>query len=170
MAKRRFKYEVNGDINNINNRSAIKNTPEVIGCLGDKFYYHLPMGWKYDNGNKTSPIGTARIHNGASQLDGCRRNAIVLTADIAVFLCTTDKYKRLVFVSNGEAIIIPENPDGYFNSVDCDRDTFTTTERLREYFKSNSFKWEDLKEGLIVYDWDKLKSDIDYLFLVGGVA
>lgn len=170
MAKRRFKVAVNGDINNASNRPAIQNIPEEVGCLGDKFYYHMPMCWDYDSTKKKPPMGTARIHNGASQLEGCRRNALVLTAEIAVFLCSTDNYKRLAFVKNGRAIIIPESPDGYFNSVECDKDTFTIIENLREYFKHNAVSWETLTQNHIVYKWGKLKHDIEYLFLVGGIA
>lgn len=119
MVKRRYKFAVNGDIVNASSRPVIKNIPESVGILGDKFYYNLPMGWKIDNSIRTTPIGTAIIHNNGSQLCGCRRTAFVLTADKAVFLCSTDNLKSVAFVKDGKAIMVSENASGYFDNVEC---------------------------------------------------
>lgn len=170
MVKRRFKYEVNGDILNASKRPVIKNVPESVGTLGDKFYYNLPMGWKIDNSIRTTPIGTASIHNNGSQLCGCRRTALVLTADIAVFLCSTDNLKSVAFVKDGKAIIVSENANGYLGNVECNKDTVTTIINLREYFKCNTVSWESLEIKYQVYNWEEIKPDVKYLFLVGGVA
>lgn len=169
MAKRRFKIEVNGDINNASKHQVIQNIPEVVGCLGDKFYYRMPMCWKYDDSKKNAPMGTARIHNGASQLDGCRRNALVLTADVAVFLCSTDSSNIVAFVRDGKAIVIPENA---VNAICIERtkDTVTNIISIREYIRHNAINWEALENKYPIYDWNEIKVNAEYLFLIGGIA
>ncbi|WP_143321652.1 hypothetical protein [Clostridium sp. HBUAS56010] len=170
MVKRRFKVAVNGDINNASKRPVIQNIPESIDRLGDKFYYNLPMGWRIDNSIRTNPMGTATINNGASIMEGCRRTALVLTADIAVFLCSADNYKSVALVKNGKAIIVSENASGYFDKVECNKDTVTTVMNLREYLKSNAVSWETLERKYQVFNWNEIKEGFKYLFLVGGVA
>ena len=170
MVMRRFKVAVNSDINNASSRPVTQNIPESVGTLGEKLYYHLPMGWKIDNTIRSSPIGTANIHNNGSRMDGCRRTALVLTADIAVFLCSTDNYKSIALVKDGKAIIVTESPNGYFDKVECNKDTVTTVINLREYLKCNTVSWETLESMYQVYDWEEIKADVNYLFLVGGVA
>lgn len=101
---------------------------------------------------------------------GCRRTALVLTADIAVILCSTDNYKSVAFVKDGKAIIVSENANGYFDNVECNKDTVTTIANLREYIKSMEVSWETLESKYQVFNWNEIKTDFKYLFLVGGVA
>lgn len=167
----KLKIAVNGDINNAVNRPVVHDdSPEMLGSLGDKFYFRMPMGWKVESTISTPPMGTARIYNRGSRLQGGYRGALLLTADIAVFMCHTYDGWCLALVKDGRAVIIPESKDGFFGSVNCSNDGMTVINDLRQYFKYNTIDWESLETEYLSYKWDDIKLDINNLLLVGGVA
>lgn len=171
MARSRLRVAVNGDINNAVNRPVVHNDiPEMLGSLGETFYFHIPMGWKVEKTISTPPMGTTRIWNNGSRLEGCYHWALLLTADVAVFLCHTYDCWCLALVKNGRAVIVPESEDGSFNSVDYSKDCSSIIEDLREYFKHNTVDWEAMEAEYQSYKWDDIKPDINNLLLVGGVA
>lgn len=171
MGKSRFRVAVNGDINYVANRQVIHDDiPEMLGSLGDKFYFHMPMGWRIDDSMSTPPMGTVRIYNRGSRLEGCYRGALLLTTEVAVFLCSTHDSRCLAFVRNGRAVVVPESIDGFFGAVPCSKDGMKTIKELREYFKVSAFSWQALEEEYPNYKWDDIKPDITHLLLVGGVA
>lgn len=167
----KLKIAVNGDIRNAGDRPVVHDDrPEMLGSLGDKFYFRMPMGWKVESTISAPPMGTARIYNRGSRLEGGYRGALLLTADVAVFMCHTYDCWCLALVKDGKAVVIPESEEGFFNSVDCNNDGLTVIDDLRKYFKHNTIDWQALEAEYTSYKWDDIKPDINNLLLVGGVA
>lgn len=171
MARSKWRIAVNGDINNASKRPVVHNDkPEMLGSLGEMFYFNMPMGWTVEESILVPPMGTVKINNKGSRLCGAYRNAFLLTADIAVFLCNSYDGWCLALVKNGSAVIVPETENGFFDNVDCNNDGLTDISDLREYFKRNTINLETLEAEYKSYKWDDIKPNINNLLLVGGVA
>ncbi|GEM_PF-3894105 len=167
----KLKIAVNGDINNASNRPVVHDDkPELLGSLGDMFYFHMPMGWGVEKTISVPPMGTTRIFNRGSRLEGAYRGALLLNANIAVFLCYTHDSRCLALVKEGMAIIMPESEKGFFNSVNCYNDGLTVINDLQIYLEHNTIEWQALETEYSSYKWDDIKPDINNLLLVGGVA